>query len=66
MINPVTQSFVANVAPKKIDQEGKATKANEAGKMEDKKVSQIAEQIQNGEYKLDTKATAEAIVDSLI
>lgn len=66
MINPITQSFAANVAPKKIDQESKTAKANEAGKTEDKKVSQIAEQIQKGEYKLDTKATAEAIADSLL
>lgn len=66
MINPITQSFVANVTPKKIDQEDKATKTNEAGKVEDKKVSKIAEQIQNGEYELNTKATAEAITDSLL
>lgn len=66
MINPVTQSFVANVAPKKIDQESKANKTDETGKMEEKKVSQIAEQIQKGEYKLNTRATAEAITDSLL
>lgn len=66
MINPITQSFVANVIPKKVEQEDKTTKTNEAGKMEDKKVSQIAEQIQKGEYKLNTRATAEAITDSLI
>ncbi len=66
MINPIKQSFVANVAPKKIEQEGKTNKTNEAGKVEEKKVSQIAEQIQNGEYELDTKATAQAITDSLL
>ncbi len=66
MINPVTQSFVANVAPKTIDQENKANKANETGKMEEKKLSQIAEQIQKGEYKLNTRATAEAITDALL
>lgn len=66
MINPITQSFVANVTPKKVEQESKANKTNEAGKMEEKKVSQIAEQIQKGEYQLNTRATAEAITDSLL
>lgn len=66
MINPITQSFVANVTPKKVEHESKTNKTNEAGKMEEKKVSQIAEQIQKGEYKLNTRATAEAITDSLL
>lgn len=66
MINPITQSFVANVTPKKVEQESKTNKTNETGKMEEKKVSQIAEQIQKGEYKLNTRATAEAITDSLL
>lgn len=66
MINPITQSFVSNVTPKKVEQESKATKADETGKMENRKVSQIAEQIQSGTYRLDTKATAQAITDSLI
>lgn len=63
MINPVTQSFVANVASKQVEQ-NKETKANEATKVEDKKVK-IAKQLENGEYKLDLKATAQAVTDAL-
>lgn len=64
MINPVTQSFVANVASKQVEQ-NKETKANEATKVEDKKVK-IAKQLENGEYKLDLKATARAVTDALL
>lgn len=64
MINPVTQSFVANVASKQVEQ-NKETKANEATKVEDKKVK-IAKQLENGEYKLDLKATAQAVIDALL
>ncbi|GEM_PF-4212064 len=64
MINPVTQSFVANVASKQVEQ-NKETKANEATKVEDKKVK-IAKQLENGEYKLDLKATAQAVTDALL
>ena len=64
MINPVTQSFVANVASKQVEQ-NKETKANEATKVEDKKVK-IAKQLENGEYKLDLKAIAQAVTDALL
>lgn len=64
MINPVTQSFVANVASKQVEQ-NKETKANGATKVEDKKVK-IAKQLENGEYKLDLKATAQAVTDALL
>lgn len=64
MINPVTQSFVANVASKQVEQ-NKEAKANEATKVEDKKVK-IAKQLENGEYKLDLKATAQAVTDALL
>lgn len=64
MINPVTQSFVANVASKQVEQ-NKETKANETTKVEDKKVK-IAKQLENGEYKLDLKATAQAVTDALL
>lgn len=64
MINPVTQSFVANVTSKQVEQ-NKETKANEATKVEDKKVK-IAKQLENGEYKLDLKATAQAVTDALL
>lgn len=64
MINPVTQSFVANVASKQVEQ-NKETKANEATKVEDKKVK-IAKQLENGEYKLDLKAAAQAVTDALL
>lgn len=65
MINPIQQNYVANTAlnSSKTDRE---TKTNETQKMENDKVSKIAEQIKNGSYKLDMKATAEAVADSLI
>lgn len=65
MINPIQQNYVANTAlnSSKTDRE---TKTNETQKTENDKVSKIAEQIKNGSYKLDMKATAEAVADSLI
>lgn len=65
MINPIQQNYVANTAlnSSKTDRE---TKTNETQKTESDKVSKIAEQIKNGSYKLDMKATAESIADSLI
>lgn len=65
MINPVTQSFVRNTATK-VEQSNKETKTNETEKVEDVKVSKIAKEIEKGEYKLDTKATAEAVTDALL
>lgn len=64
MINPIQQSYVANTAlnTNRIDKE---TKTNDTQKTENDKASKIAEQI-NGTYKIDTKATAAAIADSLI
>lgn len=44
----------------------KETKTNDTQKAENDKASKIAEQIKNGTYKIDTKATAAAIADSLI
>ena len=55
---------MANVASKQVEQ-NKETKANEATKVEDKKVK-IAKQLENGEYKLDLKATAQAVTDALL
>ncbi|EAJ1207665.1 flagellar biosynthesis anti-sigma factor FlgM [Campylobacter coli] len=65
MINPIQQSYVANTAlnTNRIDKE---TKTNDTQKTENDKASKIAEQIKNGTYKIDTKATAQAIADSLI
>ncbi|EAH9555270.1 flagellar biosynthesis anti-sigma factor FlgM [Campylobacter jejuni] len=65
MINPIQQSYVANTAlnTNRIDKE---TKTNDTQKTENDKASKIAEQIKNGTYKIDTKATAAAITDSLI
>ncbi|EAJ4942972.1 flagellar biosynthesis anti-sigma factor FlgM [Campylobacter jejuni] len=61
MINPIQQSYVANTAlnTNRIDKE---TKTNDTQKTENDKASKIAEQIKNGTYKIDTKATAAAIV----
>ncbi|EIA89553.1 hypothetical protein cco74_08444, partial [Campylobacter coli 37/05] len=60
MINPIQQSYVANTAlnTNRIDKE---TKTNDTQKTENDKASKIAEQIKNGTYKIDTKATAAAI-----
>ena len=44
----------------------KETKTNDTQKTENDKAARIAEQIKNGSYKIDTKATAQAIADSLI
>ncbi|EAJ1922368.1 flagellar biosynthesis anti-sigma factor FlgM [Campylobacter jejuni] len=65
MINPIQQSYVANTAlnTNRIDKE---TKTNDTQKTENDKASKIAEQIKNGTYKIDTKATAAVIADSLI
>lgn len=65
MINPIQQSYVTNTTlnTNRIDKE---TKTNDTQKMENDKASKIAEQIKNGTYKIDTKATAVAIADSLI
>ncbi|HEC1884425.1 TPA: flagellar biosynthesis anti-sigma factor FlgM [Campylobacter jejuni] len=65
MINPIQQSYVTNITlnTNRIDKE---TKTNDTQKMENDKASKIAEQIKNGTYKIDTKATAVAIADSLI
>ncbi|EAI3364065.1 flagellar biosynthesis anti-sigma factor FlgM [Campylobacter jejuni] len=65
MINPIQQSYVANTAlnTNRIDKE---TKTNDTQKTENDKASKIAEQIKNGTYKIDTKATAATIADSLI
>ncbi|EMV9643356.1 flagellar biosynthesis anti-sigma factor FlgM [Campylobacter jejuni] len=65
MINPIQQSYVANTTlnTNRIDKE---TKTNDTQKTENDKASKIAEQIKNGTYKIDTKARAAAIADSLI
>lgn len=65
MINPIQQSYVANATlnSTKIDKE---TKTGETQKMENDKVSKIAEEIKKGTYKIDLKATASAMADSLM
>jgi len=67
MINPIKQGFVAssNLNATKTDKL-KETKTEQAQKADNDRVSKIAEQIKNGSYKLDMKATANAIADSLI
>lgn len=62
MINPIQQSYVANAA---TNINTKETKTNETQKAENDKLSKIAEQIKNGTYEINTKATASAIADSL-
>ena len=65
MINPIQQSYVANTTlnANKTDKE---TKTNNTQKTENDKVSKIAEQIKNGTYKIDTKATANAMAEALV
>ena len=65
MINPVTQGFTSNVSATKIEQNTQ-TRTNQSEKVENDKLSRIADQIKKGEYKLDLKATAQAITDSLL
>ncbi|MCX2683239.1 flagellar biosynthesis anti-sigma factor FlgM [Campylobacter sp. MIT 21-1685] len=65
MINPIQQTYVAN-ASTNVNTNIKETKTSQTQKMENEKLSKIAEQIKNGTYKIDTQATAKAIADSLI
>ncbi|AKJ53186.1 hypothetical protein CD56_01965 [Campylobacter lari] len=68
MINPIHQSYVAQVATNDINKtENKENnKAKETQKAEESKASIIASQIKNGEYKVDLQATSKAIADSLL
>lgn len=65
MINGIQQSFIGSIATN-TSQINKDSKINETQKTENEKASKIAEQIKNGEYKLDLNVTAEAITDSLL
>ena len=64
MINSIQQSYASGVAPR-LEQGAKSEKAALSGKVEDRKVA-LAQQIEAGEYQLDKKATAQAIVQTLI
>ncbi|AJD02975.1 anti-sigma factor FlgM [Campylobacter lari] len=68
MINPIHQSYVAQVATNDINKtENKENnKAKETQKTEESKASLIASQIKNGAYKIDLQATSKAIADSLL
>lgn len=66
MINPIQQSYVAHSSSLKADREAKETKTGEAQKTENSKVARIAEQIKNGTYEINLRATANAIADSLL
>lgn len=66
MINSVTTSFVGSLNTNVTQQSNRETKINETQKTENERVAKLAQQIKNGEYKLDMKATAEAIADSLL
>lgn len=65
-VNSVAQSFASTVGSKQFDPANREVKINENIKVEESKASKIAEQIERGEYKVDLKATAEAITDALI
>ncbi|EAJ1254120.1 flagellar biosynthesis anti-sigma factor FlgM [Campylobacter lari] len=68
MINPIHQSYVAQVATNDLNKtENKENnKAKETQKVEESKASLIASQIKNGAYKIDLQATSKAIADSLL
>ncbi|TQR34562.1 hypothetical protein DMB92_00935 [Campylobacter sp. MIT 99-7217] len=66
MISGINQSYASSINNANINKTDKESKTNETQKTENTKLAKIAEQIKNGEYKLDTKATAEAIADSLL
>lgn len=66
MINPIQQTYVANMTTLNANKTEKEVKTNDTQKTENDKASKIAEQIKNGTYKIDIKATATAIADSLI
>ncbi|MFY0746198.1 flagellar biosynthesis anti-sigma factor FlgM [Campylobacter sp. LH-2024] len=65
MINPIQQGYVASSTLNTV-QTNKETKTNDTQKTENDKAAKIAEQIKNGTYKIDTRATTSAIADSLI
>lgn len=66
MINPVKQGYLSSIATVDTNKSDKKIKLDNTQKTENEKVAKIAEQIKNGEYKIDLKATASAIADSLI
>lgn len=67
MINPISQSYTAQTSSiLNTNKTDKETKTNQTQKAENERVSKIAEQIKNGEYKIDLKATANSIADSLL
>ena len=67
MINPISQSYTAQTSSiLNTNKTDKETKTNQTQKAENERVSKIAEQIKNGEYKIDLKATANFIADSLL
>ncbi|HEG2581461.1 TPA: flagellar biosynthesis anti-sigma factor FlgM [Campylobacter lari] len=65
MINPIHQSYVAQVATNDLNKT-ENNKAKETQKVEESKASLIASQIKNGAYKIDLQATSKAIADSLL
>lgn len=66
MINPVKQGYLSSIAAVDTNKSDKKIKLDNTQKTENEKVAKIAEQIKSGEYKIDLKATASAIADSLI
>ncbi|MBK1964358.1 flagellar biosynthesis anti-sigma factor FlgM [Campylobacter novaezeelandiae] len=66
MINPVKQGYLSSIAAVDTNKSDKKIKLDNTQKTENEKVAKIAEQIKNGEYKIDLKATASVIADSLI
>ncbi|CAG9471021.1 flagellar biosynthesis anti-sigma factor FlgM [Campylobacter upsaliensis] len=66
MINPIQQSYVASASLNNTSKVEREAKTEQSQKVENDRVTKIAEQIKNGTYQVDLKATAAAVADSLI
>lgn len=65
MINAITQGFAGSTS-NNIAQKNKELQTNQTQKAEDNKLERIAKELEAGSYKVDLKATAQAITDTLL
>ncbi|WP_297194010.1 flagellar biosynthesis anti-sigma factor FlgM [uncultured Campylobacter sp.] len=66
MINAVKQGFVASANISNSNQVSKEVRTEGTQRVENDRLSKIAQQIKNGEYKLDMGATSKAIADDFL
>lgn len=66
MINAVKQGFVASTNISNSNQVNKEVRTEGTQRVENDRLSKIAQQIKNGEYKLDMSATSKAIADDFL